>query len=227
MFLFRAGVPVRSYPAAVGRPDFRTPLGDFAVINRLEDMDWYVPRSIQREMERDGKPVLTRVPPGPDNPLGRHWIGLDMPRIGIHGTNEPDNVYGFVSHGCVRLHPDDIAQLFGILKRGSIGTIAYQPLLLARDERGAIWFEANPDVYDRAPASLETVRAMAAEQGIDAESIDWPRVQAALDARDGQAREVGLGPQFSGLRNLPGFMIPSGSNADLSRRISAVSTGDL
>ena len=226
LFLYRGGVLVRSYPAAVGRPDWRTPLGDFAVINRLEDMDWYVPRSIQREMQREGKPVRTRVPPGPDNALGRHWIGLNMPGIGIHGTNEPDNVYGFVSHGCIRLHPDDIAQLFGQLKRGAIGTIAYVPLLLARDEAGVVWFEANPDAYDRAPASLDTVRAMAVEQGIDAASIDWARVQAALDRRDGQAVEVGLDAQ-SELRNLPGFMIPSGSNAAFSRRISAISTGDL
>ena len=78
--------------------------------------EWIVPESIQEEMRREGKDVLTRVPPGPDNPLGRHWIGLSIGGIGIHGTIAPSSVYHFRSHGCIRLHPDDVEEKAGIAR---------------------------------------------------------------------------------------------------------------
>jgi len=130
------------------------------------------------------------VPPGPDNPLGRHWIGLSLPAIGIHGTNAPASIYGFRSHGCIRMHPDDVAELHDRVAVGERGSLVYEPLLLARDEAGRIWFEANPDVYRRAEGSIEIVRAMARERGLDENSIDWRLVATMLNARDGQASEV-------------------------------------
>jgi len=192
-FLFRGGTLERGYPVAVGRPDWPTPTGDFTVKTRETDKTWYVPKSIQEEMRREGKPVLTEVPPGPDNPLGRHWIGLSLPAIGIHGTNAPASVYGFRSHGCIRMQPDHVAELFERVAVGERGRIVYQPLLLARDEKGRIWFEANPDVYRRGAGTVETVRAMAREEGIAEDSVDWALVAAMLRDRDGQARQVGRG----------------------------------
>lgn len=195
-FLFRAGRLARAYPVAVGRPDWPTPTGEFTVRTREQDKTWYVPKSIQEEMRREGKPVLAQVPPGPDNPLGRHWIGLSLPAIGIHGTNAPASVYGLRSHGCLRMHPDDVAELFDRVAVGERGRIVYEPLLLGRDAGGAIWFEANPDAYRRGAGSVDTVRAMARERGIAEDSVDWALVAAMLQARDGQAREVG--PMGSG-----------------------------
>lgn len=192
-FLFRGGRLERAYPVAVGRRDWPTPTGEFTVRTREQDKTWYVPVSIQEEMRREGKPVLTQVPPGPDNPLGRHWIGLSLPAIGIHGTNAPASVYGFRSHGCLRMHPDDVADLFDRVAVGERGRIVYEPLLLGQDGDGKIWFEANPDAYRRGAATVDTVKEMAREKGIGEDSVDWARVAAMLRERDGQAREVGLG----------------------------------
>ena len=192
-FLVRGGRVERAYPVAVGRPGWPTPTGPFTVRTRERDKTWYVPVSIQEEMRREGKPVQTQVPPGPDNPLGRHWIGLSMPAIGIHGTNAPASVYGFRSHGCLRMHPDDVADLFDRVAIGERGRIVYEPLLLGQDDGGTIWFEANPDAYRRGAASVETVRAMARARGIGEDSLDWGRIAAMLRERDGPAREVGLG----------------------------------
>ena len=192
LFLFRAGRVAQAYPAAVGRPDWQTPLGEFTVANRQVDKTWIVSPSIQEEMRREGKPVLTQVPPGPDNPLGPRWIGLSMPAIGIHGTNAPSSVYGFRSHGCVRLHSDDVVRLFDAVAVGEPGRIVYLPVLLARGDDGRIWFEANPDVYRRSGATVATVRAMARDRGIAEESIDWSQVATMLRERDGLAREVGV-----------------------------------
>ncbi len=192
LFFFRGGRLAAAYPVAVGRSDWPTPTGEFKVINRQTDKTWVVPVSIQEEMRREGKPVLTEVPPGPENPLGRHWIGLSLPAIGIHGTIAPASVYGFRSHGCIRVHPDDVAELFDRVAVGERGRIVYLPLLLAQGEDGRIWFEANPDAYRRGAGTPETVRAMARDRGIAEESIDWQLIATMLRARDGLAREVGV-----------------------------------
>ncbi len=192
VFRFEAGRVAAAYPATVGRRNWKTPTGDFTVINRQVDKTWIVPPSIQEEMLREGKPVLTEVPPGPDNPLGRHWIGTSLPGIGLHGTNAPASVYGFRSHGCVRLHPEDIAALFARTRVGDSGRIVYRPLLLAQARDGRIWFEANPDVYRRGPGSIDTVREMARLQSIDKSAIDWSVVERALARRQGNAVDVGV-----------------------------------
>jgi L,D-transpeptidase ErfK/SrfK len=76
--------------------------------------------------------VKTRVPPGPDNPLGQYWIGLSLVGYGIHGTIASASIYQFRSHGCIRIHPNDIADLFGRVSLGTSGHIIYTPVLLAR-----------------------------------------------------------------------------------------------
>ncbi|MCD6671767.1 MAG: L,D-transpeptidase family protein [Burkholderiaceae bacterium] len=192
LFRFEYGRVVAAYPVTVGKRGWATPVGDFTVTSRQTDKTWIVPPSIQAEMLREGKPVLTQVPPGPDNPLGRHWIGTSLPGIGLHGTNAPASVYGFRSHGCVRLHPDDIAALFDATRVGDRGRIVYRPLLLARATDGRIWFEANPDIERRELDSVEIVREMARLQAIEPAAIDWARVEKVLKQRAGQAIDVGV-----------------------------------
>ena len=68
LFVFVDGELVRAFPAAVGKPDWATPVGRFSVLIKEIEPVWDVPVSIQQEMAREGRPVLTTVPPGPDNP---------------------------------------------------------------------------------------------------------------------------------------------------------------
>ncbi len=193
LFHFEGGALRAAYPVTAGRPDWQTPLGPFTIINRQQDKPWIVPPSIQREMAEQGKPVLTRVEPGPDNPLGRHWIGLSMPAIGIHGTNAPSSIYALRSHGCLRMHPDDVAELFERVAVGMPGRIVYQPVLLAALPDGRIFVEVHRDAYKRAGTPLAALRETAAERGLD-ERIDWPLVERLIARRDGIAHEVTLPP---------------------------------
>ena len=112
LFLFHAGALVAWYPVGLGRPDWETVLGRFAVRTKEREPTWHVPVSIQEEMREHGEPVRTEVAPGPDNPLGKYWMGLTGSACGVHGTIAPASIYGFRTHGCIRLHPDDIADLF-------------------------------------------------------------------------------------------------------------------
>lgn len=210
LFHFAEGRLLAAYPVTAGRPDWRTPLGAFTVINRQTDKPWFVPPSIQEEMRREGRPVLTRVEPGPDNPLGRHWIGLSMPAIGIHGTNAPSSIYALRSHGCIRMHPDDVAALFERVAVGTPGRIVYRPALLAALPDGRVFVEVNRDEYRLGPEPVAALRALAESRGL-AERIDWQRVAAVAAAREGIAREVTLQPLAA--RNEPGKLDPTGDPA--------------
>jgi len=97
---------LRAYPISVGAEGLQTPEGEFKVKNMVENPTWTAPASI-REERPDGP---HSIPPGPDNPLGDHWIGLSIPGYGIHGTNKPLGVGRRVSHwrwssGQPRVHP--------------------------------------------------------------------------------------------------------------------------
>lgn len=113
LFDFSKGRLVLSVPVALGKPSWPTPAGPFRIVGKRVEPDWVVPPSIQEEMRREGKKVLIRVPPGPDNPLGHYWLGLSLPNLGIHGTNAPSSIYTMTTHGCILLRPEDIAALFG------------------------------------------------------------------------------------------------------------------
>jgi len=189
LFLFHDKSVVRQYPIAPGRPAWPTPTGTFEVIKMLERPTWYVPRSIQDEMARAGKVVKTAVPPGHDNPLGRNWIGLSFPSIGIHGTNAPLSIYNFQSSGCIRLHSDDAEDLFGRLSVGDSGVIVYEPVLLARVDEGRIFLEVHRDVYGKKPVLAVAVKQLAEMNGISG-LINWSKAVAVIDRKDGIAREI-------------------------------------
>lgn len=191
LFFFKEEALFASYPVGLGRPDWPTPTGKFKVLTLEENPTWDVPLSIQEEMRREGKEVLTRVPPGPNNPLGKYWVGLSLPSIGIHGTIAPTSVYRFQSHGCIRLHPDDISVLFANISVNLAGKIIYHPVLLAQLPDGRIFLEAHPDVYKQGVNPLERVQKLAAEAEIT-EMIDWERVAQVIKQKEGLAREVGV-----------------------------------
>ena len=104
--LFENGQVVRVFPVAVGAPQTPTPVGTFTIKNRIPHPTYY----------RLGKVIG----PGPANPLGTRWMGLDLKGYGIHGTDEPDSIGHARSHGCVRLRNDDVEQLFELLRPGDI-----------------------------------------------------------------------------------------------------------
>ena len=190
LFHFRQGKVIGAYPVGLGKPTWPTPEGEFKIITRQTNKTWKVPKSIQEEMRREQKVVLQEVPPGPDNPLGAHWLGLSLPGYGIHGTIAPSSVFHFQSHGCIRLHPDDVAELFGRVKVGTPGRIVYQPVLLAVVEDGSIMLEVHRDWYEKGIDPAQTVRGLAAANGLT-QDIDWPSVDAVIAAHDGIARPVG------------------------------------
>jgi L,D-transpeptidase ErfK/SrfK len=150
LFLFSQGELVTFYPVAVGSSGWPTVRGRFEIVRKETDPVWDVPPSIQQEMRDNGRPVVTRVPPSPQNPLGLYYMTLSAAGYGIHGTNAPASIFSFQTHGCIRLHPDDIADLYVRVTIGTPVEIIYKPVLIA-DAGERIWIEVHPDVYRQGP----------------------------------------------------------------------------
>lgn len=139
-------VQVMTYPIGIGRVGWETPVGEAKVVAKATDPTWYVPWSVRQEHAAAGDPLPSTVPPGPDNPLGRHVLQLDMPGYLIHGTNKPYGVGMRVSHGCVRLYPENIELLYSLVGVGESVRIVNEPYLAGR---------LNSELYFESHAPLE------------------------------------------------------------------------
>ncbi len=141
LYFFSPSHAVRHYPIAVGAKKWMTPVATTKIINKSKDPTWIPPDWAGK----DKKPVE----PGPENPLGDRWIGIDLPGYGIHSTNDPLSVGMVVSHGCIRMNPEDAKELFDLVRVGMTVKIVYKPVLIGRSESdGIIYMSVYPDVYD-------------------------------------------------------------------------------
>ena len=138
---------VLTFPIGIGRVGWETPLGDTTVVSKATDPNWWVPASVRREHAEMGNPLPKIVPPGPDNPLGAYVLKLEMPGYLIHGTNQPYGVGMRVSHGCVRLYPENIEILYSLVDIGEPVTILNEPYQMGRQD-GALYFEAHEPLED-------------------------------------------------------------------------------
>src|SRR5215470_20417856 len=124
---------VITYPVGLGRDEWRTPAGAFKVTEKDVNPKWVLPESIKAEHRRDGRPAPDFIPGGdPDNPLGKYRLQLSLPLYGIHGTDIPWGVGMQVSHGCVRLYPEDIERLYPRVPIGTPGEFTYQAIKFGR-----------------------------------------------------------------------------------------------
>lgn len=138
---------VTTHPIGIGEEGTATPTGITTITQKVKDPTWFVPASIRAEYAAEGNPLPLQVPPGPENPLGTHALLLGMPSYLLHGTNRPAGVGMRVSHGCVRLFPENIEVLYSRVKVGTSVTIVDQPWLLGwKDDR--LFLEAHTPLDD-------------------------------------------------------------------------------
>ncbi|MDL1956211.1 MAG: L,D-transpeptidase family protein [Candidatus Desulfofervidus auxilii] len=144
LFLFLSDIGlVKTYPVGIGVQEFPTPFGDFKVIEKKKNPIWQIPPSLRKEY--GGR---FQILPGPENPLGKFWIGLSADGYGIHGTNSPWGIGRLVSHGCIRLYPEDIKELFPFVKIGMPVKIIYEPVKFGFLNK-KIYVEVHPDIYHK------------------------------------------------------------------------------
>jgi len=158
---------VMTYPLGIGTEGHSLPVTRTRIIEKKADPAWIVPDAILAEHAADGDPLPKVVAPGPDNPLGRYALRLGLPEYLIHGTNQPYGVGQRVSHGCLRMYPEDIEELFAKVAVGTPVAIIDQPYK-AGWSGGVLYLEAHPPL---------------AEAGHTPESDLTPMVAAILRAK--------------------------------------------
>ncbi len=163
---------VLTYPIGIGRVGWETPLGETTVVAKARNPSWWVPASVRREHAEKGDPLPSLVPPGPDNPLGSRVLKLDMPGYLIHGTNQPYGVGMRVSHGCVRLYPENIDSLYPLVEIGERVTIINEPYQIGRKD-GVVYFEAHTPLEDDSiPAEDRLLALLDAQVDADGLALD-------------------------------------------------------
>jgi L,D-transpeptidase ErfK/SrfK len=184
------GRQVITYPASIGRMDWRTPLGPTTIARKQADPVWNPPASIKREHAEKGDFLPDTVPAGDDNPLGRHALYLGKSGYLIHGTNRPYGIGMRVTHGCIRLYPEDVEDLF---RRAPVGTrvlMMDQPFKAGWKDN-VLYVEAHPAFDEegepRPHGDISAVRRVVndAVAGQPHSPIDWTEIEAIARQSNG------------------------------------------
>lgn len=186
----QAGQPrvVETYPVSIGRMDWRTPIGQTRVVAKQKNPSWYPPQSVRLEAKAEGREMPSVVPPGPDNPLGTRVLRLGIPAYLIHGTNNPWGIGMRVTHGCVRMYPEDIESLFERVPVNTPVRIVNEPVK-AGWFAGSLYLEAHPVLEEHRdehgqPLQL-AVERISQVLGSVGHRIDLDRVKDVLEGRKG------------------------------------------
>ncbi len=186
---------VITYPISVGRQDWKTPLGLTRLTQKVKDPTWYPPASIREEHAADGEELARVIPPGPENPLGRYALQLGLDGYLIHGTNKPNGVGMQVTHGCMRLFPEDIENLFRKVSVGTPVRIVDQPYK-AGWKSGRLYLEIHPPLTSRNDQVRDLTpivkSVVAATRSKAKHSVDWQTVQLLASEPQGIPKAISV-----------------------------------
>jgi L,D-transpeptidase ErfK/SrfK len=186
----------RAYPIGIAKDGYETPTGVTSVRGKKEKPTWVPGESAHR----DDPKLANAIPPGPTNPLGEYALYLGWPSYLIHGTNEPRGVGRHSSRGCIRLYPDDIAELFAQVAIGTPVRVVNEPVKVGW-VGGELYLEVNPDPDQSleldetgkiaAPKPAKGLRELVTRAaGNEAKRVDWDVVERAGQKRIGVPTRV-------------------------------------
>jgi L,D-transpeptidase ErfK/SrfK len=188
---------VITYPVSIGKMDWRTPIGETRIVSKVKNPTWTPPESVRQEHAARGDTLPKVVPAGPDNPLGLYAMRLAVGGGSylIHGTNNPVAVGMAVTHGCIRMYPEDIAALFPLVPVNTKVRLINEPVKAAW-VAGQLLIEVHPPV-DAEGQSVEpdvNILEPLLDQvlGSDVAAIHWDLARETLQAANGMPTLVGL-----------------------------------
>ncbi|MCL4517368.1 MAG: L,D-transpeptidase family protein [Firmicutes bacterium] len=154
LYLYEAGRLIRQYPIAVGRMVTPSSFGAYRIINRVVNPTWYP----------EGRDP---VPPGPANPIGSRWLGINLDGYGIHGTNDPGLIGKAVSKGCIRMRNEDVEELTELVRIGTPVRLAYETIVVEPDRKGEQYtITVYPDIYRKGTNTPAELWSKLVRQGI-------------------------------------------------------------
>jgi L,D-transpeptidase ErfK/SrfK len=168
---------VWTFAISIGKMDWNTPLGTTRIVSKAKDAPWIPPKSVREEHAKRGEVLPAVVPGGPDNPMGRYKMALGIPGGAylIHGTNRPAGIGMQVTHGCMRLYPEDIEALYGMVPVGTPVTIVNQPYKWGWQD-GELLIEVHPPLREDAvapPSLTDLTRLIVEATRAKPVAVDW------------------------------------------------------
>jgi L,D-transpeptidase ErfK/SrfK len=188
---------VITYPVSVGKMDWRTPIGQTQIVSKQTLPSWRPPPSVLQEHAERGDPLPKIVPPGPDNPLGEYAMRLAIHPGDylIHGTNNPQAVGMAVTHGCIRMYPEDIEALFQIVPVGTKVWLVNEPVKVAYVD-GELLLEAHPQIDAEGQPMEPDLNLLSPKLdqalGSTTAAINWDLARDTLQSALGMPTLVGL-----------------------------------
>jgi L,D-transpeptidase ErfK/SrfK len=195
---------VITYPVSIGKMDWKTPLGETRVTQKEKHPFWYPPESVRKEHIANGDPLPPGPQkPGPDNPLGDYAMRLAAGNgtYLIHGTNNPMAVGMAITHGCIRMYPEDVAALFPLIPVGTKVWLINEPVKVAFAD-GELLMEAHPAVDDEGQNTADPNMDLLSQKldqalGSTTAAIHWDFAKQALQAANGIPTVVGIQADMS------------------------------
>jgi L,D-transpeptidase ErfK/SrfK len=188
---------VYTFPIGAGREGWNTPQMTTRIRDKKKDPTWIVPDSIMAESLSQGKALKKFYPPGPENPLGKYALYFDAPGIRIHGTNISASVGKRVSHGCIRLLPDDIESLYENVPIGTKVTITHEQNKAGWDNH-TLYLESEVPFseYHDSESALQAINRATKNHPA---TIDWARAEATQQDEDGVPTAIGYDEHLTSL----------------------------
>jgi len=185
LYYFPNSSTVYTFPIGMGVLDFRTPSGNFRVVEKKVNPTWHIPKSLQ------AKYGMSEMPPGPDNPLGQYKLTLSWGDYGIHGTHMPWGVGRLVSHGCTRMYPEHIKQLFPLVPVGTSVEYIYEPALVGF-KNGRIYLSVSEDYYFKIRSMIFHVLSLLESRGLLG-SVNMEKVMQTVEEHTGMPIDISRG----------------------------------
>ena len=188
---------VETHPISVGQMDWKTPLGVTKIVRKEKRPTWYPPKSVREKHLQDGDVLPESIPPGPDNPLGAYALRLGIPGGAylIHGTNNPVGVGMQITHGCIRLYPEDIEYLINEVPVGMNVRIVNQRIKTGWVD-GALYLEVHHPLDGTDPKDVEDLtsltRAIVAATAERRVIVDWDAAERIFEEARGEPARISV-----------------------------------
>lgn len=188
---------VITYPVSPGEKGWATPVGLTRIIRKVPHPVWIPTPSILKAHAEEGDPIPKIYPAGPDNPMGEWALEttLSHGEIYIHGTNNPMAIGMAVTHGCIRLYPEDIAALYPVVRVGTPVDIVNQPVLASLQD-GELYLEVHPPTdsdHKPVPPDYQKIsQIIDAAIGKSQVAVDWDKVRQVATQSNGIPQLVGV-----------------------------------
>ena len=201
---------VHTYPIGIGKVGWKTPEGATKIVRRKKDPEWRpTPSIIKEHLKERGEKLEAVVKAGPDNPLGEYAMRLGIPGGAylIHGTNLPAGVGMQVTHGCIRMYPEDIAELFKLVAVNTSVRLIDQPYRMGWHGE-ELYIEVHAPLEGQLPAETRSLtnitRLLVAATQNRTVAIDWAKAERAFILATGVPEPVLLRPATVQAGDAPG-----------------------